>query len=156
MEQIIKNYGRFLLDAVVFIALFGLFFSQITDGEGNRGIRSIIGARIETEAINSAECTAFGTYQSESARQAPVIVVYANNNIRAGDVCLTDYIEASDDTGTELAVKVLGVWDAFGAELACSGNTVCFPDAGTYRVRVTAVDQSNRRTTSEIEIPVNK
>ena len=35
MEQVIRVYGRFLLEAVVFVMLLVLLSARMTDGQGN-------------------------------------------------------------------------------------------------------------------------
>lgn len=157
MEQIIKNYGRFVLDAVVVALLMVLLFSQITDAEGNRGILNMIGAGIDTGSINYADYTDFNTYVAESSKPAPVITYNGSNSIHAGVARLSDYIKAADRTGAEIAVRVVTLTDQAGTELPCDADTEAnFPEAGIYTVRVTAVDDINKRTTSDIRIPVNK
>lgn len=154
MEQIIKNYGGFLLDAMVLVVLMTLLFMQTTDAEGNRGILHIIGAGIETDGIDYAAYTDIDTYMTESSKPAPVISFDGNSIIHVGNINLADYIKAMDCTGAELQIRVLAVTDSTGAELPCS-DTINFSRAGIYSVTVTAVDAWNKRTTSEIRIVVN-
>lgn len=156
MEQVIKNYGGFLLDALVLVVLMALLLTQVTDAEGNKGVFCIIGAGMETDEIDYAAYTDIDTYVTESSRQAPVISFDGNSVIHVGNTCLTDHIKAADHTGTELQIKVLAVMDYTGAELVCNNAVADFPRAGIYTVKVTAVDAWNRRTTSEIRLAVNE
>lgn len=156
MEQIIKNYGGFLLDAMVLAVLMTLLFTQVTDAEGNRGIFRIIGAGIETDGIDYAAYTDIDAYMTESSKSAPVISFDGRSIIRVGNIDLADHIKAMDCTGAELKIRVLAVTDCTGAELPCNDTDTNFPRAGIYEVKVTAVDAWNKRTTSEIRIAVNE
>lgn len=156
MKQIIDIYGRFLLDVAIVVLLVVLLFSQVQDENGNQGVIQIIGARIDTTDIDYAGYTDFDTYVLDSVKEAPVITYTGSNAIRVGTRRLSDYIKAADYAGSELLIHIISVTSSAGVELACSVDTdVEFAQAGIYTVRVKAVDGINKKTVSEIQIPVN-
>lgn len=159
MELIIKTYGKFLLEGIAVILVFGLLFVQVEDADGNRGILHIIGAHLQMEQTG-AEYTDFITYQSEGKKNAPVISFTASNVLYTGTYSVTDCITAVGDNGVSLPVTLLGVWDPFGVEQDAAAwaerGQLVFEDSGIYTVKVAAVDTANRKTVCLIPIPVNR
>ena len=51
MEQIIREYGAFLLSGIAILLLMGILFNSIEDADGNKGIFAMTGAKLET--VNS-------------------------------------------------------------------------------------------------------
>lgn len=159
MEQIIKIYGKFLLEGIVLVALLTILFVEITDEAGNKGVWAITGNRIEVESIDYKEYTDFkDTYQSESNKAAPTISVIGTH-LCSGLCVIPAYIKAIDYAGNELPVKVSSIKDESGTELINNYNIdtgeIDFVP-GIYTVKICAKDANNKQTSCTIQIPVSK
>ena len=159
MEQVIKEYGKFLLDGIVMVALLVIIFTGITDDAGNRGALAIIGAKLEIENTNHKAYTDFrGTYQSESNKTAPVIA-FIGTHLQSGICVVPDFVRAVDYAGNELPIKIISIIDESGAELISNysqdtGKISFAP--GIYTLSVSAEDGNNRTKNCTIQIPVGK
>lgn len=152
-----KIYGGFLLEAVVAVLLLVLLFSELTDTDGNSGIIRIIGANITLKPADYSNYSDFASYVEDSGRKPPVITYTGGSQISVGEDCLREWFYAQDDAGIELPVTIISVTDLFGTEILCDdAGKMVFAQAGIYRVKVTAVDGRNKRTTNVINIPVNE
>ncbi len=161
MEQVIRAYGRFLLEAMVFALLLFLLFAGMTDRDGNRGVFQMIGAYYAGADGTEAETdrTEFARFVSESRVSAPVIAYRYPESLYPGSYELSALVGAVDAHGQELSVRVCCVTDPDGNESA--ENTkglqrILFENSGIYILRVTADDACNRKSTREIRIPVNR
>ena len=100
----------------------------------------------------------YGAYQTEIAKDAPVIEYYGSGSLAPGTVNVADYVKAHDYNGQELAVKLLKFCDKDGNELTDqmdqASGTITFSSAGMYSFTVKAVDSGNRKTTVVIHVPV--
>lgn len=159
MEQIIKVYGKLLLEGMVLIALLTILFVEIKDEEGNKGVTRIVGAKLEVENVNYNLYTDFKTtYQNESNKKAPEIF-FDGTHLYSGVCIIPNYIKAMDFSGTELEIKVSSIKDAAGTELIGdydhdTGEISFVP--GIYTVEVSAKDVNNKLTRCMIQIPVSK
>ncbi len=160
MEQIIKAYGKFLLDGVVVVMLFTMLFGSLEDEVGNRGILHIIGAHLETGNTEGGESADLKAYQSESLRMAPVITYEASELVYTGQYEVSEYIRAVNDAGEELGVRLLSVLYPYGEEQLADDESdrtsMDLESPGIYTVKVSAVDAQNRKTVCRIQIPVNR
>ena len=158
MKEIMKEHGGLFLTAAVTICVLTIIFSTVTDSEGNRGIVKIIAAHMDTEGINYEAYTDYGAYQTEMAKDAPVIEYHENGSFIPGTVNIADYVKAHDYNGQELAVKLLKFCDSDGNELTDqmdqASGTITFQAAGIYSFTVKAMDSGNRKTTAVIRVPV--
>lgn len=156
MEQVIRTYGRFLLEVVVVAALVLLLFAEITDGQGNRGILRIAGAVLKEEETFperlDVEC-----YRDACARNAPVITYTVAGMLYTGEYPLEKIFMAKDDRGTVLSLNVRSICSPHGEEQEYSAETeqICFDERGIYTVCVSATDAWNRTCICECRIPVN-
>lgn len=156
MEEIIKIYGKFLLEAAVVVLLIVFLSANVTDGNGNTGIFRIIGAGVDTATPDYPSYGDYPVYEEEGRLPAPVIEYHGGNSIRVGSVRLSDHITASDHAGGALEIRVLSVTDKEGKTLpVAEDTTVEFKDAGIWSVRVRAVDAAGRRTECLVQVPVS-
>ena len=157
MEQVIRTYGVFLLEAVIFAALIGMLFWGITDEAGHRGVFAIAGAYQEEEAVMSG--LDYTKYRSESEKSAPVIEYVWSGMLHVGEYSVDELLLAKDYRGERLAVELCNITDLSGVDRTEEAKTgdgrLRFGRAGVYRLKVRAVDAWNRTTTCEICIPVN-
>lgn len=159
MEQIIRTYGRFILDAVALFIIFTLIFVNMTDGEGNKGVINILGAHMQTPSVEYESYTDFDLYAQEAAKPSPQIESNAMR-MNVGMNQVGDYITATSSSGTPLEVKVLDITDMTGnsqmANYDESSHTVTLPAQGIYTFRVYTIDEVNQRTIVDINIPVTR
>lgn len=157
MEQVIKAYGKFLLEGIVLVALL-VILTVMSDSAGNKGVFAITGTKLEIDRIDYGQYNDFkGIYQSESNKAAPAISV-AGTHLYSGVCNIPGFIKATDHTGTELLIKVSSIKDAGGTELIDDYNQATGEinlASGIYRVEVSARDANNRQTSCMIQIPVN-
>lgn len=157
MQRIMSVYGKFLLSAVVVLALLFILFAGMTDEEGNRGVFQMAGARLDTEQERIQQDGAFGVLETENGKAAPGIFLEGRTGFSVGSVVLTDYIKAEAYDGRNLPVQILRVENPSGqditASLAASGEII-FAESGIYVVEVSSTDDGNRKTTAQIKLPV--
>lgn len=159
MEQVIKAYGRFLVEGIVLVALLVILFTGINDEDGNKGVLAVAGAKLEVESVNYNQYTDFiGTYQNECGKAAPVIS-FIGTHLYSGTCIIPDFIKATDCAGAELQIKVSSIKDEGGVELIDlynqdTGEISFVP--GIYTVEVSAKDANNKLTRCTIQIPVSK
>ena len=155
MKEIMKEHGGLLVTVAVTICILTIIFSAVTDSDGNRGIVKIIAAHMNTDGTDYNAYADYGAYQTEIAKDAPVIEYYGSGSLAPGTVNVADYVKAHDYNGQELAVKLLKFCDKDGNELTDQASgTITFSSAGKYSFTVKAVDSGNRKTTVVIHVPV--
>ena len=159
MEQVIKAYGAFMLEGVVAVLLMFMVFLGIADKAGNRGIFAITGARLEIENSNHKNYIDFKeAYLRESQKALPEII-YSDLHMQIGTNKLADYIQAFDETGTELPIKVLSILSMDGSEMIAEYNydstEIYFASPGIYTVKVSAVAANKKSTICTIRVPVS-
>lgn len=158
MKEIMKEHGGLLVTVAVTICILTIIFSTVTDSDGNRGIVKIIAAHMNTDGTDYNAYTDYGAYQTEIAKDAPVIEYHGSGSLAPGTVNVADYVKAHDYNGQELAVKLLKFCDSDGNELPdqmdAVAGTITFHTAGIYSFTVKAMDSGNRKTTAVIRVPV--
>ena len=157
MEQIIRAYGVFLLEAAVFAALMWLLFRGITDEAGHHGIFAIAGSYQE-EASDMPRLD-FTKYQSESEKSSPAVQYAWSGMLHVGEYSLDELLRAEDYRGEMLTLQLQGISDSIGIdraqEIQTEDGRLRFERAGIYMLKVQAMDAWNRITVCEICIPVN-
>ena len=137
MEQIIRQYGKFLFEAAVLAALAWLLFSGLMDAQGNRGVLAIAGAGLaEEDAVLQREDIM--CYERECEKSAPTISYVADGILYTGEYAVEEILYASDNTGSPVAVRIESV-----------------SERGVYTLCASAVDASNRKAVYRFTIPVN-
>lgn len=156
MEQIIRQYGRFLLEAAVLAVLMWLLFAGIVDAKGNRGVLAIAGAGVETEEeiLERADVACYGR---ESEESAPVISYAVDGILYTGEYPVEEILSAVDGDGNPLPVRIESVSHPCGSVqiYQVDVGSIVFDESGVYKLRAMAVDASNRRAICEFAIPVN-
>ena len=157
MKIILEQYGKMLLDALVFGLLLVFILTEVEDAHGNKGAFRIIGAQLHEETNAYGDYIDFDVYETDSYKIAPVITYEGGAGISIGECQLTALIKAVGADGTEIPIKVYEVKDQNGRELLIDDDAkVYFDAAGIYIVKVKAVDSIKRETACTIKIPVNK
>lgn len=156
MEQVIRIYGKFLLEAAVVAALILLLFAGITDGQGNRGILHMAGAVLKEEESLS-ERIDMACYRDECVRSAPVITYTVEGMLCIGEYPIDGLFAARDDRGTVLSLRVRSICSPHGGkqEYTSELEQIRFDERGIYTVCVSATDAWNRTCVCEFRIPVN-
>ena len=156
MEQIIKFYGKGLIEGIALAALIMMFMAGIGLEEGKL---AFIGENLEKENINYFQYNDFkGTYQMECNKTGPKIF-FVGNHLQSGTCIIPETIKEKDFAGTELQINVISIKDAGGIELINeyeqeTGEIVL--KSGIYTVEVCAVDENNKSAKCKIQIPVSK
>ena len=109
MKEIIKEHGGAMFTAAVVISVLTIIFSAVTDTDGNRGIVNIIAAHMNTEGIDYNAYVDYGAYQTEIAKDAPVIEYQGTGSLVLGTVQVADYVKSNDYNLQELVLKILKV-----------------------------------------------
>ena len=88
MEQVIREYGQFLLSGIVAIFIISLLFIELKDANGNVGAFEIFGETVEIIDVNHNCYTDFReNYFQESKKSFPVIV-YISEHLKIGNIKL--------------------------------------------------------------------
>ena len=158
MVEIIKTYGRFLVEVIAFIGVFVLIFFTISDGTGNTGVLAMLGSGMQTPAIEYNSYTDFDVFVTEAAKVGPTAKYLVANQMHVGANNLADYLSATSYSGASLRFKVLDITDTLGNSYMDvydeSGQTVTFSRAGRYTFRIEMVDEINQKRIYDIEVPV--
>lgn len=157
MELIIRSYGKFLLEAVAFVAFWMLALGNIRGQVGEDMMSHIWGVCASGDqqeyGADFEQCIA------ESERQSPQILYRYEGVLRAGSYSVRNLFEAIDCVGDELLVEVHGVWKADGTAVAqgmyADEGKIFFQENGIYRVQLYAVDRWNNETVCDAYMPVN-
>lgn len=158
MEQIVRIYGKFLLNAMVVVLLIGMILTGFMDDAGNRGIFHMIGAYLAAAEIEEAIPEDFKVYQQEGLKEPPVIFLEKMGTLHTGVHVMSEYVKAVDYNQRELSIQLLGCYDSEERELEfCNMETseVYFENSGIYTIEVGAADAENRRSICCIKLAVN-
>ena len=157
MEQIIKTYGRFLLEAVCLGLLLGLWMTGIRDEQGNVGVFPMIGASMAKNKLVSD--SDFASCVEESGRELPQIFYKKAEPVQQGTYDMGELFGATDCEGKGLAVRIETIHNPKGIEALnlYQENTgqICFLESGVYTVELWTNDAWNQTRTCMIQIPVN-
>lgn len=156
MEQVIKQYGKVLLEGMVLVILLMLWFVGIRDDAGNQGVLHVVGARLPTGGINYESYSDFDVCHTESGKQKPMIG-YVGGNLTVGVIKLSDYIHATDYAGSDLQIKIMEIRSPDGSDIigAMADTTEITLDVpGIYTVKLRAIDDGGRKTVCAVEIVV--
>ena len=159
MKHLIEQYGTFIRDSMVVITLLLIVFCNLSDGEGHKGIFSIIGAKMDIEDADYLAYKDFReVYKSESQKTAPQIFLQGGR-FTIGMHALSDYIKAVDDVGNLLPIHIKSIKAPDGTELMTSYHPdttqIYMSGPGVYTITVSASDHRNKTTKTTIQIPVN-
>lgn len=157
MEQIVKTYGKFLLEAAAFIIFWMSAFLGVRDLQGNIGFFRMLGACLVEERVEYGED--FQTCVDESRRNAPVIFYRREGALDTGTYTVSELIGATDCEGRELVAQVQDMYNSQGISdmqmLNPATEQICFEVPGIYMLRVRAVDCWNGTSNCWICVPVN-
>ncbi len=159
MEQIVREYGQFLLSGITVVLVIILLIGM-KDDAGNTGIFKILGSQIEIIDINYNEYTDFRSiYQIESNKNEPIIR-YVSGHLKTGVVRLSEHIKAIDYANLNLKLKITEIIGPDGEALLEQYNKdtteVEMHHSGIYTVKVSALDDCNRLSQCIIKIPVTE
>lgn len=157
MEQVIRTYGKFVLEAIVFALLIWLLVAGLVDEEGNQGVFRMLGAHIEEEAVFARGDVE--RYQWEGEQSAPAITYVNVQILQPGIYDVDAIINATNSQGERIPVTVESVRDPYGM-VQMGGNLsevsqLPLMVPGIYTLRVSAKDAGNRMSTCEFRVPVN-
>lgn len=156
MEQIIRQYGKFLFEAAVLAALAWLLFSGLMDAQGNRGVLAIAGAGLAEEDV-VLQREDIMCYERECEKSAPTISYVADGILYTGEYAVEEILYASDNTGSPVAVRIESVSSPRGSVQTYTAGieNITFGECGVYTLCASAVDASNRKAVYRFTIPVN-
>ena len=159
MQQIGSMYGKFILEGITVICLTGFLFWNISDNDGNIGIREIIGNNLPKVDEEYGSYTDFReVYKEESNKDAPKISFVAGA-VDTGKIKLSQIIKAVDYSGSEIKPAIMSIKNMEDMELIENWNLetteIELTNAGVYTVLVKATDDGNRTTECRVKIPVN-
>ena len=157
MEQVIREYGQFLLSAITVILVISLFVGM-KDNAGNTGIFKVVGSQIEIIDIDYKKYTDFrNIYQIESGKDEPIIR-YVSGHLKTGIVKLGEHIKATDYANRNLKLRITEIIGPDGENLLEqydeSTTELGMYHSGVYTVKVNALDDCNRLSECVIKIPV--
>lgn len=150
MHEVIKVYGKTILQAVVLAGLVWLIFKGVTDEGGNKGIVEIVSAQMDQQSENPAD---FETFCEESQKLPPYFETVVTGYLGIGTYQMTDIIKAWDYAGNELQVQLMKVVSPDGTILE---NKLDFQMPGVYELNVMTEDHDNRVRYALVNIPVNE
>lgn len=142
MEEFMKNYGGAIVALIAAIAVLGLLFSGIVTPKGNTGLYSALGEGAEELSQQKQVMASAGKIKEIKSRPLPEIrgnVITANT-----EYALTDVFDVTDE---DITLEVKSVKNSSGEDVTetiydAENDRMCFPAAGTYRVRVITDDGS--------------
>lgn len=157
MEQIVKIYGRFLLEAAAFAGFWMLVLFGISDVQGHRGFFQMMGNYFTQE--QTAYGADFQMCVEESRRATPVISYKKEAALSIGVYPVTELVGATDCEKKQLAVEVQDIYNTQGESdigiLDADSMQLSFETPGIYRLKVRAVDCWNGMSICWICVPVS-
>lgn len=149
MKGVVKTYGGFLLEAVVFISIVYLCLQQ--------GYLQLIGTKMPVEEKDYHTYTDFSEHYYAETQKAMPVIGYTTGSLDTGVYQLFDLIEAYDYAGEKLSLNVHSILNPKKEAVLWSGEgeQIEFEMPGVYIVTVSAADDGNRRSVCTIKIPVN-
>ena len=136
MHEVIKVYGKTILQAIILVGVMWLVFRGVTDENGNKGIVEIVSGHMDRQTENPADFeTAITGY------------------LKIGTYQMTDIIKAWDYAENELRIQLMKVISPDGTVLE---NKLDFQMPGVYEVSVMTEDHDNRVRYAVVNIPVNE
>ena len=136
MHEVIKVYGKTILQAIILVGVMWLVFRGVTDENGNT----------ETPAD-------FETFYEESQKKPPHFETAITGYLKIGTYQMTDIIKAWDYAENELQIQLMKVISPDGTVLE---NKLDFQMPGVYEVSVMTEDHDNRVRYAVVNIPVNE
>lgn len=157
MEQVLQCYGKGIAAGIVLAAVLVLLFAGIRDGQGNRGIVNIVKTWIPEEEI-IIEDAGIDAFAEAGGVAYPTIRYAYSGMLHKGAYLPGDLFSAVDGMGEERSVLWCGMTDPHGnsCTIESQQGEIVFGVEGIYTVRVCAVDEANRRSVCEFQIPVNR
>lgn len=150
MHEVIKVYGKTILQAVILAGLVWLIFKGVTDEGGNKGIVEIVSAQMDQETEKPAD---FEIFCEESQKLSPYFETVVTGYLGIGTYQMADIIKAWDYAGNELQVQLMKVVSPDGTILE---NKLDFQMPGVYELNVMTEDHDNRVRYALVNIPVNE
>lgn len=142
MEQFMKDYGGAILAVISCIVVLGVLFSGIATPKGGTGLYSALGEGAEEISKQTQVSASADKIKEIKSRPFPEVTgntVFANVEYPYSDVF------AKTDQKILLEVKcVQTIAGEDMTEIICQADkeTMCFPAAGTYRVRILTDDRN--------------
>lgn len=157
MELIIRTYGKFLLEALVFVGFWLLVLVGVKDSKGNIGFFQMLGSYFDEEQV--AYGADFSKCVEESMRSAPEIFCKNKCALDVGTYDVSEIVGATDCEGKELVVEVKEVCNTQGTPdmqiYDADDMQIVFETPGIYMLQVCATDCWNGTSVCRISIPVN-
>lgn len=150
MHEVIKVYGKTILQAIILVGVMWLVFRGVTDENGNKGIVEIVSGHMDQQMENSAD---FETFYEESQKAPPHFETAITGYLKIGTYQMTDIIKAWDYAENELQIQLMKVISPDGTVLE---NKLDFQMPGVYEVSVMTEDHDNRVRYAVVNIPVNE
>ena len=158
MEQVIREYGQFLLSGIVTVFVISLLFVELRDVDGNIGAFKIFGKTVEIQSIEYEDYTDFKEIYLEEGRKKFPKIEYISGHLKTGKIRLGEHIKAIDYADTELKIKITMILGPDGEEMLEKYDAVTTEiiilEPGIYTVYVEAIDEGNRLTECIIKMPV--
>lgn len=150
MHEVIKVYGKTILQAIILVGVMWLVFRGVTDENGNKGIVEIVSGHMDQQMENPAD---FETFYEESQKAPPHFETAITGYLKIGTYQMTDIIKAWDYAENELQIQLMKVISPDGTVLE---NKLDFQMPGVYEVSVMTEDHDNRVRYAVVNIPVNE
>ena len=150
MHEVIKVYGKTILQAIILVGVMWLVFRGVTDENGNKGIVEIVSGHMDRQTENPAD---FETFYEESQKAPPHFETAITGYLKIGTYQMTDIIKAWDYAENELQIQLMKVISPDGT---VQENKLDFQMPGVYEVSVMTEDHDNRVRYAVVNIPVNE
>ena len=160
MEQIIRYFGRGLKAAAVAFLLIAMLFEGSRKEDETKGILKMTGAAIKPGSICYTTYEDYKELQREAEKPEPFFIEkFHGSVVYAGEgYCLSDYVEALDETGKRYSFLLEKVSDKTGRELGTEGweqNGIWhFEQSGVYTLYLMAKNDAGKKIRYQITVPV--
>ncbi|MCM1257530.1 MAG: hypothetical protein NC307_06715 [Roseburia sp.] len=155
MRDVMEQYGKAILGALVASLLFSIVFAGLKVGE-TKGLPAILGAETKSQGVD------YATYKDaeQSAfvmeKERPKIRLMGTEIWTESDYVPEDLFAAEDAEGNPAKISILEIADKTGQEMEAAGDSVMFESQGVYRVLVRAIDSYCGVTENEFLVPVRR
>lgn len=155
MRDVMEQYGKAVLCALVAVFLFAILFTSLKAGE-DKGLIAVLGTKAESPGVD------YSLYK-DGEKSALVMergrpeICFAGGELMTGcEYSAGELFAAKDAEGNPAEIKIIKILDKTGQEIEVAGGNLQFESQGSYRILVKAIDSYCAVTENEFLVPVRR
>lgn len=155
MKEVMEQYGKAVLCALVAVTLLAIVFGGLQAGEA-KGLPAVLKAGADIQGVDysnykDGEQSAFVMEKERPRVQFDGAKLWTDCGYKTEDL-----FSAKDAEGNPAEVRILKIFDKDGQELTVTEGNIQFGSQGVYRILVKAVDGWCGTVEKEFLVPVRR